>query len=64
MISRYRTQLMIIAALFIILCQAYSYRVLLPSFIGNKSDFVNIGVDMFLFLLGLDWLIHISIIKK
>lgn len=52
LLSRYRTQLMGIAALFIILCHANSYRVLLPSVIEKVLNFGNIGVDMFLFLSG------------
>ena len=51
--SKYRTQLMGIAALFIIFCHANSYGVALPNSIEKIFGFGNIGVDIFLFLSGL-----------
>ncbi len=52
-LSKYRTQLMGIAALLIIICHAPSYGVELPHYIRILFVWGNVGVDIFLFLSGL-----------
>ena len=51
--STYRTQLMGIATLMIIICHANAYHVLLPIFLASLLRWGNLGVDIFLFLSGL-----------
>lgn len=51
--SKYRTQLMGIAAVMIILCHANSYGVELPTIIRKLLIYGNLGVDIFLFLSGI-----------
>lgn len=52
-ISTYRTQLMGIATLMIIVCHAPASGVLLPDIIARISVLGNYGVDLFLFLSGI-----------
>ena len=52
-ISKYRSSLMGIATLMIIMCHAPASNVLLPSAIGRIMSLGNYGVDIFLFLSGL-----------
>lgn len=52
-LSTYRTQLMGIAALMIIICHANTYHVLLPNFLASLLRWGNLGVDIFLFLSGI-----------
>ncbi len=53
LLSQYRTQLMGMAALMIILCHAPQYGVEMPSLIHKLFVYLNIGVDIFLFLSGM-----------
>ena len=53
LLSKYRTQLMGIAAIFIIICHAPAYGVELPHYVRMIFVWGNIGVDIFLFLSGL-----------
>lgn len=53
LLSKYRTQLMGIAAIMIIICHAVSYGVVLPSILKKITLYGNLGVDIFLFLSGL-----------
>ena len=52
-LSTYRTQLMGIATLMIIICHANTYHVMLPNFLVSIFSWGNFGVDIFLFLSGL-----------
>ena len=52
-ISKYRSSLMGIATLMIIMCHAPASNVLLPSALGRIMTVGNYGVDIFLFLSGL-----------
>lgn len=52
-LSTYRTQLMGIATLMIIVCHAPASGVLMPSVLAKILDLGNLGVDIFLFLSGL-----------
>ena len=52
-LSAYRTQLMGIATLMIIICHANAYHVLLPRFLASLFVWGNFGVDIFLFLSGI-----------
>lgn len=52
-LSTYRTQLMGIATLMIIICHVNAYHVLLPSSLASLFRWGNWGVDIFLFLSGL-----------
>lgn len=52
-LSTYRTQLMGIATLMIIVCHANVYHVLLPSVLISVFRWGNWGVDIFLFLSGI-----------
>ena len=54
LLSKYRTELMGIATLMIILCHSLGYGCEFPSdIIIHIFDFGNIGVDIFLFCSGL-----------
>lgn len=53
LISKYRTQLMGIAAIMIILCHTVPYGIELPRFLLKPLEYCNIGVEIFLFLSGL-----------
>lgn len=53
LLSKYRTQLMGVAALMIILCHAPAYGVNIQGIPRKLLVFGNIGVDMFLFLSGM-----------
>ena len=50
--SQYRTQLMGIAAIMIIICHAPQYGVLMPPVMKKICVYGNLGVDIFLFLSG------------
>jgi len=52
-LSTYRTQLMGIATLMIIICHANAYHILLPSSLASLLRWGNWGMDIFLFLSGL-----------
>lgn len=52
-ISKYRSSLMGIATLMIIMCHAPASKVLMPSALGRILTVGNYGVDIFLFLSGL-----------
>lgn len=52
-LSKYRTQLMGVSALMILLCHAAASGVLMPKPISFILSFGELGVDMFLFLSGL-----------
>lgn len=52
-LSSYRTQLMGIAALMIIIGHANAYHVLMPNILSSICSHFAIGVDIFLFLSGL-----------
>ena len=52
-LSTYRTQLMGIATLMIIICHANAYHVLLPISLASLLRWGNLGVDIFLFLSGI-----------
>lgn len=52
-ISTYRTQLMGIATIMIIVCHAEASRVLMPGYLASICSLGNYGVDIFLFLSGL-----------
>lgn len=64
LLSKYRTQLMGIAALFIIICHAPVYGVELPHYVRMLFVWGNIGVDMFLFLSGLGCFYSLSHYKQ
>lgn len=49
-LSRYRSPLMGVATIMIILCHAVSSRVLMPSMLSRVFIYGNIGVDIFMFL--------------
>lgn len=51
-ISRYRNELMGIAAIFILICHAPGNSVMMPSFLAKLFSYGNVGVDMFLLLSG------------
>lgn len=53
LLSKYRTQLMGVAALLIILCHAPQYGVDIQGVSRKLLVFGNIGVDVFLFLSGM-----------
>lgn len=53
LLSKYRTQLMGVAALMIILCHAPQYGVEVAGIPRKLLVFLNIGVDIFLFLSGM-----------
>lgn len=53
LLSKYRTQLMGVAALMIILCHAPQYGVDVHGILRKLLVFLNIGVDIFLFLSGM-----------
>lgn len=53
LLSKYRTQLMGVAALMIILCHAPQYGVDVTGLTRKLLVFLNIGVDVFLFLSGM-----------
>ena len=61
-LSTYRTQLMGIATLMIIICHANAYHVLLPRFLVSLLAWGNFGVDIFLFLSGIG--LHYSLSKR
>lgn len=52
-VSLYRTQLMGIAAILIVLCHASLYGVQMCSVLSTILNIGNIGVDVFLFLSGM-----------
>lgn len=52
LISKYRTQLMGLAALMVILCHAPVYGVVMPHILQNIVGRLNLGVDIFLLLSG------------
>lgn len=52
-LSTYRTQLMGIATLMIVICHANAYHVLLPIALVSLLRWGNLGVDIFLFLSGI-----------
>ena len=52
-LSTYRTQMMGIATLMIIICHSCASKVIMPSFLAYLFRFGNIGVDIFLFLSGI-----------
>lgn len=52
-LSTYRTQLMGMATLMIIICHAIAYHVLLPISLASLLRWGNLGVDIFLFLSGI-----------
>ena len=52
-LSTFRTKLMGIAALMIIICHANAYHVLLPGILVSIFRWGNIGVDIFFFLSGI-----------
>lgn len=52
-ISTYRTQLMGIATMMIIICHAEASGVLIPGWLTRICNYGNYGVDIFLFLSGL-----------
>lgn len=59
-LSTYRTQLMGIATLMIIICHANAYHVLLRSSLASLFRWGNLGVDIFLFLSGLGLFFSLS----
>jgi peptidoglycan/LPS O-acetylase OafA/YrhL len=61
-LSTYRTQLMGVAALLIIVCHMNIYRVLMPQILAHICCYGMWGVDMFLFLSGLG--LYYSLSKK
>lgn len=60
LLSKYRTQLMGMAALFILICHAPAYGVVLPHYIRMLFVWGNVGVDIFLFLSGLGCFFSLS----
>ena len=52
-LSTYRTQMMGIATLMIIICHSCASKVIMPDFLAYLYRFGNLGVDFFLFLSGL-----------
>lgn len=52
-LSRYRSQLMGVATIMIILCHAAASKVIIPTILSVIFGFGNYGVDIFLFLSGL-----------
>lgn len=51
-LSRYRTELMGLSAVLILICHAYAY-VELPEVVRYMLSLGNMGVDLFLFLSGM-----------
>ena len=51
--SRYRSQLMGVATIMILLCHAAASKVMMPALLSAILGFGNYGVDIFLFLSGL-----------
>ena len=51
-LSRYRTELMGLSAVLILVCHVYAY-VELPGVMRDMLSLCNIGVDLFLFLSGM-----------
>lgn len=52
-LSTYRTELMGISAILILVCHASGRGVILPFHLSTLLSFGNIGVDMFLLLSGI-----------
>ena len=52
-LSKYRTPLMGIAAIMIVLCHANLYDIQVNGIIRKMLSFGNVGVDIFLFLSGI-----------
>ena len=52
LISKYRMELMGIAAILILICHAPGNSVMIPSFLAKLFSYGNVGVDMFLLLSG------------
>ena len=52
-LSSFRTQLMGMAAIMILVCHAEASHVLMPGWLAKMMNFGNFGVDIFLFLSGL-----------
>ena len=52
LLSKYRTPLMGLSALLIIICHASTYHVEMPPVVRFLLSFGNVGVDIFLFLSG------------
>ena len=61
-LSLWRTQLMGVAALMILVCHAAASHVLMPHWLGKLMDLGNYGVDIFLMLSGLG--LYYSLSKK
>lgn len=53
LLSQYRTPLMGLAALMIVVCHALSYGVEMPGLIASLLERGGLGVDIFLFLSGI-----------
>ena len=53
LLSKYRSELMGVGAICIILCHSVGRGVLMPGYVTQIMDYCNIGVDIFLFLSGL-----------
>lgn len=51
-ISKYRQELMGLAAVMILICHAPGNNVMMPSFLAKLFSYGNVGVDMFLLLSG------------
>lgn len=62
LLSKYRTQLMGVAAMMIIICHAPQYGVEVSGVLRKMLVFLNIGVDIFLFLSGIGC--HFSLKKS
>lgn len=62
-ISKHRTALMGIAAIMILLCHS-ARRISMPSAIAYPLSFLNIGVDIFLFLSGMGIYYSLSYLKR
>jgi hypothetical protein len=52
-LSKYRTELMGVAAISIIFCHAIAAKVLMPNILIRVLNYGNLGVDLFLFLSGI-----------
>jgi len=67
LLSKYRTELMGVGAICILLCHSVGRGVLMPDFLSQILSYGNIGVDIFLLLSGMGMyysLSHCDISKR
>lgn len=64
-LSKYRTQLMGVSAIMIIVCHAPGSGVVMPSWLGSFLTLGSFGNDVFLFLSGMGcWSIFFSLYQQ